>query len=152
MLEKWNIPCHISKQRRHSHQQLQSSRVRVNPEETQEGKEYLAWSSHQTAATPHSEPWGSQDVKTQGTGPRKLRCISKEWFQWTHTLASSHTQKNTKLLNLRSLVFFNYFFNLIENLPLVAKLLYNLAPPDLLGAVFSELPETLSPRLQSSFC
>ena len=28
----------------------------VNPEETQEGKEYLAGSSHQTAATPHREP------------------------------------------------------------------------------------------------
>ena len=28
----------------------------VNPEETQEGKEYLPSSNHQTAATPHSKP------------------------------------------------------------------------------------------------
>ena len=56
--EKWNIACHISKQRT-----LQSSEIAattdgelVTPEGTQEGKEYLPSSSHQTAATLHGEP------------------------------------------------------------------------------------------------
>ena len=43
----------------------------------------------------------TQGVKTQDTGPRWLRCISKEWFQWAQTLASSPAQKSTKCLNLR---------------------------------------------------
>ena len=50
--------CHISKQR-----MSQSSAVTttasgelVSPEGTQEGKEYLPSSSHQTAATPCGEP------------------------------------------------------------------------------------------------
>ena len=34
--EKWNISCHISKQGRHSHQQLQPYSVAGEPKETQE--------------------------------------------------------------------------------------------------------------------
>ena len=58
MADKWNVACHISKQR-----MSQSSAIvatvdgeLVSPEGTQEGnKEYLP-SSSQTAATPHGEP------------------------------------------------------------------------------------------------
>ena len=62
-IEKWNTSCHISKQRR-----SRSSRIE---------------------ATLDGEPVsfeGTQDVKTQGTGPGELGCISKEWFQWAQTL------------------------------------------------------------------
>jgi len=38
--EKWNISCHISKQGRHNHQQLQPYSVADKPKETQE-EEYL---------------------------------------------------------------------------------------------------------------
>ena len=48
------------------------------------GKEYLPSNSHHSAATPYSEPW------EWDTGPRKLRYISKEWFHWAQTIATSH--------------------------------------------------------------
>ena len=41
----------------------------VSPEGTQEGKEYLPSSSHQTAATPYGNPEETHDVKIQNTGP-----------------------------------------------------------------------------------
>ena len=46
-----------------------------------------------TAGTPSSAPEESLDEKAQDTGPRELRSISKEWFQWPQTLVSSHTLK-----------------------------------------------------------
>ena len=66
-----NVSCNISKQKMRqspSHQQLQ------------------------TLPSVHSE--GTQDGKEQGTGPRQLRCIPKEWFQWAQTLASSPMHMN----------------------------------------------------------
>ena len=43
----------------------------MSPEKTQESKEHLATSSHQTVATPHGEqPQGSSRCEKQGTGPR----------------------------------------------------------------------------------
>ena len=56
--DKWNIACHISKQRMsHSSAIAATMDIKlVNPELIQEGKEYLPSSSHQTAATPHGEP------------------------------------------------------------------------------------------------
>ena len=41
----------------------------VSPEGTQEGKEYLSTTNHQTTL-PMVSPEGTQDVKTQDTGPR----------------------------------------------------------------------------------
>ena len=38
----------------------------VNPEETQERKEYLSSSRHQTAALPHGEPWGNSGCENIG--------------------------------------------------------------------------------------
>ena len=38
----------------------------------------------------------TRGVKAQGTGPRWLRCLSKEWFQWAQVLAPSHTQKKAR--------------------------------------------------------
>ena len=73
-----NTACHISKQRT------------------------LQPSSHHITATPKVNPGGAQDInkmpfrtvhleetwdkKAQDTGPKYLRCISKEWFQWAQTL------------------------------------------------------------------
>ena len=52
--EKWNISCRISKQRTSQSLEIAatSDGELVSPEGTQEGKEYLPPSSHQTAATP----------------------------------------------------------------------------------------------------
>lgn len=36
-------------------------------------------------------PEGTQVGEKQDTGPRSLRCVSEEWFQWGQTLVSSHT-------------------------------------------------------------
>ena len=49
----------------------------------------------------------SGDSRWRKTGhwPRELRHTSKEWFPWAQTLASSHTQKSTKIINLRCLFF-----------------------------------------------
>ena len=55
--EKWNIVCRLSKQR-----MSQSSAIAVlqqragEPEQSQEGKEYLPSSSLQSVATPRGEP------------------------------------------------------------------------------------------------
>lgn len=56
-------------------------------------------------------PEGNQDGETLealcalNTGPRQLRCIFKEGFRWTQILAFSHSQKCTKIINLRYLFF-----------------------------------------------
>ena len=53
----------------------------MSPEGTQEGnKEYLPTSSHQSVATLEVSPEETQDEKTQDTGPRELRYISKSDF------------------------------------------------------------------------
>ena len=73
--EKWNIPCHISKQECHSHQRFPPPHPPtrpcelVSPEGTQE-EEYLPSSSPETTATPFSEPLGAQDMNIQDTGPK----------------------------------------------------------------------------------
>ena len=59
------------------------------------------------SATAHTPKEETQDGKTQDTGPREVRCISKEWFQRAQTLVSSHKRKSIKFINLRCLVFFN---------------------------------------------
>ena len=51
-------------------------------------------------------PGKTQDEKAQDTSPREPRSTSKVWFQWAQTLASSHTEKGSKFLNLRYLVLF----------------------------------------------
>ena len=101
--------CHISKQR------------------------ILQLSSH--CSCPDSDPWGNlwyrhmgcslssprplhphtvvylkmrQDGKEQDIGPRYLRCVSKEWFQWAQPLVSfDFTKKSTKFINLRWMVLIN---------------------------------------------
>ena len=81
--EKLNIFCNISKQRMSQSSEIITHQCELrSPEET-------------------------QDVKIQATSPRLLRCTSKEWFQWTQTLASSHIEESAKLLNLTHLVLFN---------------------------------------------
>ena len=56
-LEKWDIACHIIKQRMsQSSATAALQQELVSPEETQEGEESLTSNSHQTAAPPHGKP------------------------------------------------------------------------------------------------
>ena len=75
--EKWNIFCHISKQRM-SQSPAITATTEGEPEETQEGNEYLSSSSHQTAATPHSEPRGNSGCENRGYWAQIAECMSKE--------------------------------------------------------------------------
>ena len=75
--EKWNIFCHISKQRM-SQTPAITATTEGEPEETQEGNEYLPSSSHQTAATPHSEPRGNSGCENRGYWPKIAECMSKQ--------------------------------------------------------------------------
>ena len=70
--EKWNISCHISKQR-----MSQSTAVAattdgelVNSEGTQERKNTCHLEAIRLQPLPMVSPEESQDVKTQGSGPR----------------------------------------------------------------------------------
>ena len=56
--------------------------------------------------SPTVSPEGTQDGREQDTGPRQLRCISKEWLPWAQTLASSQIEKSTKFIDLLSWFFF----------------------------------------------
>ena len=63
--EKWNIFCHISKQRM-SQTPAITATTEGEPEETQEGNEYLPPSSHQTATT---ASWGIlRKLRIENTG------------------------------------------------------------------------------------
>ena len=44
------------------------------------------------AATSYDERWRNSACENPGNRPQNLRCISKEWFQWAQTLASSYTE------------------------------------------------------------
>ena len=73
---------------------------------TQE-EEYLGSSGPQDCS--HSLQWAPRELrmwKIWDSGPGQLRCIWKEWMQTAQTLASSHTEKSTKFLNLGYLAFF----------------------------------------------
>ena len=92
--EKWNTACHISKQRMSQSSAIAatSDGALVSPEGTQEGnEEYLPSSSHQTAATPYTEPWGNSGCENTGYWPQRAEVHIKEWLQWAQTEASSHT-------------------------------------------------------------
>ena len=86
--EKYNASCHISKQGCSSHQPSSVSLYALR-ELRKENICYLAANNYSLS---QCDSWGkeAQDVKTQDTGPKELRCISKEWLQWAQTLASSH--------------------------------------------------------------
>ena len=49
-----------------------------------------------TAATFNCAPWGDEK---QDTGPRWLRCLSKEWFQWAQTPEGSWKPGAQQVLN-----------------------------------------------------
>ena len=90
--EKWSISCHISKQRmsQSSVTAATTDGELVSPEGTQEGKNTCHLAAIRLGPLPTVSPEETQGVKIQDTGPRWLRCISKEWVQWAQTLASSH--------------------------------------------------------------
>ena len=102
-----NIFCHISKQECRSRQQFWSSNVSwwalkgLRRENT--------WNLIVIGLQPLplASPGELRLWKPLGNGPRGLRHIWKEWFQEAQALASPHTQKSTKFLNLRYLIFFS---------------------------------------------
>ena len=91
--EKWNISCHIHKQRmsQSSATAATTDGELVSSEGTQEGKNTFHLAAIRLQPLPMVSLEETQDVKAQDTGPRQMRCISKEWFQWAWTLASSYT-------------------------------------------------------------
>ena len=72
MCEKWNISCHISKQRM-SHSPSTAATTDgelVNPEGTQEGKNTCHLTAIRLQPLPTLNPEKTQDMKTEDTGPR----------------------------------------------------------------------------------
>ena len=109
-------------------------------------------SSHQPLQPPPTvHPEETQDGKTQDSGPRELRCISKEWFQW------AHLPIHRKALNsLTWDVSFSLINSNLLKFPIPGLCCNNsyiiLAPPWPLWSRPSELTERLHSRLKSSFC
>ena len=64
-----------------------------------------------TTATPNGAHRGDLGWRKADTGPRELRCISKEWFQWAQTLP---LQIHRKVLN--SLTYYIWFSLINSNL------------------------------------
>ena len=106
-----------------------------------QGRRIIPAAICQPSGYSHSLHLGSEEL--QDTGPRQLRYTWKEWSHWAQTLASPHTEKNTKFLNLRYLVFFNSqkYFWYSDYLPLVANFDITWLHPHLPGAVLSGLLE-----------
>ena len=76
----------------HSHQLLQPSNVsQWALRELRAEKNTCHLAANRLQPLPMVNPEETQDLKTQDTSARWLRCISKEWFQWAQTLAPSHT-------------------------------------------------------------
>ena len=98
--EKWSISCNISKQR--ISQSPPADGELVSPGQTQEGKNTCP-----LAATPHGEPSGSSGGKKTKLAPDSWGAYQRNDFMFAQTLASSHTQRSAKFLNLGYPVFFN---------------------------------------------
>ena len=78
----------------HSCQQLQPPQWRAGEPWGNSGrKEYLPSNIApiRLQSSPAVSPEETQDVKPRDTGPRRLRCIPKEWLQWALALVSTHT-------------------------------------------------------------
>ena len=88
--EKWNISCQMGKQSMSQSLQPLTDGELEGPEDTQ-GRKNTYHTAVQDCS--HSPPGARRRLRMwkQGTGPTQLKCISKEWFQWAQTLASSHT-------------------------------------------------------------
>ena len=78
--EKWNISCRIRKQKMSQPSAIVhiTADELVSPEGTQEGKNTCYLAAIRLQPLPTVNPEKSQDVKAEDTGPRQLRCISKE--------------------------------------------------------------------------
>ena len=125
----------------HSHQRLQPPLKESwwALRELRKGKNTCHPAALRLQPLPAVSPAETQDVKIQDTGPRELRCLSKEGFNEPRLL---HLPIHRKVLNSLT---WDIWFSLINShllmfptdyLSFVAKLLYNLASPlYLLGAV-----------------
>ena len=106
---------------------------------TQEGKEYLWFHCHQTAATPYLEPEGAHDMKITGYWSQiaEIHMKGMIWVSWV-----LHLPMHCKLLN--SLTWDICFFIINNTLlmfrlpPISYKPPYNLTPPSASSEQFSE--------------
>ena len=106
-----------------------------------------------TAAAPRGGPWGDSGWERAGHGPRQLRCLSREWFQWAQTLASSILRKALNLLTWDVWVFLVVIFWSSNYLVLVAQ------PPMHPGSALTSSEQSLRvyptghvPGLSPQFC
>ena len=78
-IEKWYISCHISKQGLAQSLPIAATTEDelVSPEGTQEGST-CCLAAIRLQSPPTLSPEETRDEKTQDTGPRQLRCVSKE--------------------------------------------------------------------------
>ena len=65
------------------------------------------WGCHSMS---HCSPEETQDGEKQGTGPRELKGMWKEWFQWAQPLATSGWRKRLNSFTWGIWVFFVFFF------------------------------------------
>ena len=69
--DKWNIACHISKQRMTQSSAIAAlQREQVSPEETREGKNTCHLAAIRLQPLPTVSPEETEDMKTQDPGPR----------------------------------------------------------------------------------
>ena len=81
--EKWNISCHVGKQRmsRSSAIAVTTDSELVSPKRTQERKNTCLLAAVRLQPLPKVSPEFPQDVKTHNIGPTQMRCLSEEGFQ-----------------------------------------------------------------------
>jgi len=83
------------------------------------------WSCHSMS---HCSPEETQDGEKQDTGPRELKGMWKEWFQWAQPLATFGWRKRLNSFTWGIWVFFiliNGHFWCSDHLILVAKTVYS---------------------------
>ena len=146
--EKWYVSCRISKQRMpHLHQWLPPSIVSWWALRELRKERISASSSHQTAATPYSEPWGNSGCENTGywlqiaevliIGMISLSpdscifsCTEKCWILFERRNTFLYEMRNTSILLTWDIWFqFTKIFGCSDYLPFVAKLLCKLTPP-----------------------
>ena len=127
--EKWNISCHISKQRMSSVLAALQHEL-VNPKETQERKNTCHVAAIRLKPLPIMSLEETQDVTRQGLAPDTWGAYQENDFSQPRLL---HHPTYRKALNSLT---WGIWFSIINSniwhsdyLPFVAKLLYIMAPP-----------------------
>ena len=105
--EKWNISCCISKERTSQSPVIAALPCKLmSPEDTQGGNSTWHRAAIRLQLVPTVSPEETQAVQTGYWRPVTEVCIGG-MISGNPTLASSHSQKSTKSLNVRYLVLFH---------------------------------------------